>query len=187
MGVVFVGQCRIEEEELVSDVAAAARERGGEPSRFVSLYESLPSIKREHLMAMGDLLHLYFSRMGGGDSLFENDGEPAEKRPTAERICAYIEGNYYQELSPHGISERFFLNPSYMARLFRSHAGMSVGEYIRRVRHRHACRLLANKHIPVASIALNVGYRDTNYFCRCFRGIEGMSPGEYRRNLQKTR
>lgn len=98
LGIVFVGQCRIEDEDLMADIAAGARARGGDVAQFVTLYRALPSIKREHLMAMGDLIHLYFSRMGGGASFFGNEGiaEPAEKSPVAERIRNYIEGNYYQ-------------------------------------------------------------------------------------------
>lgn len=57
---------------------------------------------------------------------------------------------------------------------------MSVGEYIRLTRHKNACRLLKNSAVPVSSIALNVGYMDTNYFCRVFKSIEGITPTEYR-------
>ncbi len=179
LGTVFVGQCRIEEEDSVAEVVAGARERGGDEAQFVDLYRALPSIRREHLIAMGDLIHLYFSRMSDGVSFFGGEGT-VEKGSVAERIYKYIEGNYHRELSPRHISERFFLNPSYMARLFRREMGMSVGECIRQVRHRNACRLLRNSAVPIGSIALNVGYMDTNYFCRVFKSLEGITPTEYR-------
>lgn len=181
-GMVFLGQCRIEGEDASADITEGARERGGDAAHFLELYGALPCIKREHLMAMGDLFDLYFSRIGGEASFFEGEGiaRGKEARSLAQRITAYIDSNYYQELTPRGISERFFVNPSYMARAFRREKGVSITEYLRSVRLDNACRLLRSGNIPVSSIALNVGYADTNYFSRLFHRAKGMTPTKYR-------
>ena len=182
LGLVFLGQCRIEGEEATADIIKGAQALGGDARHFLELYESLPLIKRAHLLAMGDLFDLYFSRIEGEHDFFEGESvaEPKERRTLAERIADHIDANYYRELSPHSLSERFFVNPSYMARAFRKAYGVSVTEYIRSVRLENACRLLRRGNIPVNSIALNVGYEDSNYFARLFRKQWGMSPSEYR-------
>ena len=187
LGIIFLGQCRIAGEDLSEDIATAAKALGGEGEQFVELYRRLPVMKREDLTVMGDLFHLYFSRIGDSVSLFDKEGTPVEEErgSLAGRIASYIEVRYRYELSPRSISERFFVNPSHMARLFKQEKGMSVTEYIRRIRHQNACRLLRNSHVPVGSIALNVGYTDTGYFCRVFKRIEGMTPMQYREENQK--
>ena len=135
LGIVFLGQCRIEGEDLSEDVSAAAKALGGEGDKFIELYQRLPVMKREGLTVMGDLFHLYFSRIGDSVSLFDKEGMPVEEEVSlAGRIASYIEMRYRYELSPRSISERFFVNPSHMARLFKQEKGMSVTEYIRRVR-----------------------------------------------------
>lgn len=183
IGLVFLGQCRIEGEDASVDVVKGARARGGDADRFLELYESLPLIKREHLLAMGDLFDLYFSRFESESGFFEGEGIAESKggKSLAERIATYIDANYYRDLSPLDISKRFFVNPSYMARAFRKRYGESVTSYIHSVRIHNACRLLRDSHISVSSIALNVGYDDSNYFSRLFRRAQGMSPIQYRR------
>jgi len=186
VGIVFLGQCRIEGEDISEEVAAAAETLGGEGAPFAAMYRRLPLMKREDLTVMGDLFHLYFSRIGDSVSLFDNKGMPVDEEGVslAGRIASYIEMRYRYELSPKSVSERFFVNPSYMARQFKKEKGMSVTEYIRLVRHQNACRLLRNSRIPVGSIALNVGYIDTGYFCRVFKRIEGVTPMAYRERSQ---
>ena len=184
LGLVFLGQCRIEGEDVSADVVKGAQSLGGDARYFLELYEALPSVKREHLLAMGDLFDLYFSRIGGDGSFFGDNGTPREKEglSLAERVASYIEANYHRELSSGNLCERFFVNPSYLARAFRKQYGMSVTDYIHRVRIGKACRLLRDSNVPVGSIALNVGYEDSNYFARLFRREMGMSPLEYRRS-----
>ena len=182
IGLVFLGQCRIEGEDASVDVVKGARARGGDADRFLELYSALPLIRREHLLAMGDLFDLYFSRFEGEGDFFEGDGfaETRGGRSLAERISAYIDANYYRELTAIDISKRFFVNPSHMARAFRAKYGVSVTSYIQKIRIKNACRLLRGSNASVGSIALNVGYDDGNYFARLFRREMGMSPSAYR-------
>ena len=183
LGLVFIGQCRIEGEDASAEVIKGAQARGGDVRHFLELYQALPAIKREQLLAMGDLFDLYFSQIGGDRSIFDGEGTAAGKegKSLAERIAAYVDANYYRNLTSGILSERFFVNPSYMARAFQKRYGESVTSYIHRVRIRNACRLLRDSNISVNSIALNVGYDDSNYFCRLFRRLQGMSPIQYRR------
>lgn len=189
LGLVFIGQCRIEGEDTSADVVKGARARGGDADLFLELYQALPSVKREHLLAMGELFNLYFSRIEGDAVFFEGQGayEGKEVRSLAERIASYIDANYYRALSPRDLSERFFVNPSHMARCFRARYDMSVTDYIRKVRVENACRLLRGGNISVSSIALNVGYEDSNYFSRLFRKSLGMTPSEYRENYSNLK
>jgi AraC family transcriptional regulator len=67
-----------------------------------------------------------------------------------------------------------------MARVFRRHNGCSPGEYLRRIRVRRACRLLADTDRPLSAIAYDTGYADQSHFTRHFKRAMGVTPGEYR-------
>ncbi len=184
IGLVFIGQCRIEEMSDSLNIRLKAEEKGANKELFSSLYNALPAIKKDVLSAMGRLVNLYFSGFSGGEDFFsERDIDYSKK--ISDRICAYIEANYFQSLSPGAISKLFYLNLSYISRIFRKEKGMTIGEYIRYTRHKQACRLLENPLLSVNSIALNVGYTDTNYFCRVFKSVEGITPTEYREKQGK--
>jgi AraC-like DNA-binding protein len=64
--------------------------------------------------------------------------------------------------------------------------GASYRELGNRARHGRACRMLADSHLPVTRIALQLGYRDTANFSRAFRRQQGQSPLEYRRRCGRV-
>ena len=186
LGLVFLGQCRIEGEDPVEEIKRAARNLGGDGESFVKLYNSLPKMNRGDLLAMGNLFSLYFSKLGDVAEFFGNKGITAdEHRPLGRRMANYIENSYARNISPQEISGHFYINESYAARVFKAENKMSMTEYIRKVRFDNAKRLLATTTVSVSNIALNVGYHDANYFTRLFVREEGITPTEYRnRNLQ---
>ena len=181
LGLVFLGQCRIEGEDASDEVRRAAQALGGDPETFAGMYAALPEMKRGDLLAMGNLMSLYFSKLGDVTAFFGHAGITAgQNLPLGRRMANYIERLYAQDLTPQVISERFFINQSYAARVFRRDMGMSMTQYLRKVRLDNAKRLLRNTTISVGSIALNVGCADANYFTRIFTREVGMTPTEYR-------
>lgn len=75
------------------------------------------------------------------------------------------------------------IHPVHLARVFRRHHGCSPGEYLRRLRVRRACELLAGTDRPLVAIALATGYADQSHFTRHFKRATGVTPGAYRRLL----
>lgn len=73
------------------------------------------------------------------------------------------------------------VHPVHLARVFRRHHGCSPGEYLRRLRVRTACDLLAGTDRSLAGIALATGYADQSHFTRQFKRAMGTTPGAYRR------
>jgi AraC family transcriptional regulator len=73
------------------------------------------------------------------------------------------------------------IHPVHLARVFRRHHGCSPGEYLRRVRVRRACALLAENRQSLAGIAYATGYSDQSHFTRHFKRAMGVTPGAYRR------
>lgn len=97
------------------------------------------------------------------------------------KMKEYIRAHFHEEVTRNTLAKEFFLNPDYLARLFKKEAGLSIGGYLQEVRVREAKSLLANTALPVNEVALRVGYDNISYFSRVFREKTGLAPIEYRR------
>jgi AraC family transcriptional regulator len=79
------------------------------------------------------------------------------------------------------------VHPIHLARAFRTYIGCSPGEYVQSRRIAQACRLLLDSKIPLARIALGLGYYDQSHLTRAFTSRVGVSPGTYRAAVNPTR
>lgn len=107
-----------------------------------------------------------------------------EARPIRE-VKEYIEKNYAQKLSLEEIGKMVCLNPVYLSTLFKNQTGMTITNYMIKVRMEEAKRLLRETHMSVSSIAGKVGYTDTKFFSKTFTKTVGIKPVEYRKFEQK--
>jgi len=78
------------------------------------------------------------------------------------------------------LAETVGVHPAYLARAFRAHYGLSVGEYGRRLRLAWAAGELARGDKPLAEIAADAGFADQSHFTRVFRRHVGTTPARYR-------
>jgi len=72
------------------------------------------------------------------------------------------------------------VGPTHLARTFRVHHGVSVGEYARRARLDRAARELRRGELSLAEIAAEAGFADQSHFTRLFKRYFGTTPGRYR-------
>ena len=72
------------------------------------------------------------------------------------------------------------VHPSHLARVFRAHHGVSVGEYGRLVRLARAAEEIAAGDVPLAAIAAQAGFADQSHFTRLFKAYVGTTPARYR-------
>ena len=93
--------------------------------------------------------------------------------------------NIMQRISPGEIrpSNLVYLNPDYMARLFKKQTGRSIVNYITEYRIEKAKELLDNPDIPIGIVAAKVGYGNYSYFSKLFKDITGLTPNEYRKKI----
>lgn len=81
------------------------------------------------------------------------------------------------------IAARANVTPSYLVRLFRRFTGHTPMEWLARQRLERVATLLLTTDLPLARIALDVGWRDPTHLVRRFRAYRGQTPGAYRRQL----
>lgn len=96
-------------------------------------------------------------------------------------VKMYLDEHYAKKISLDFLSETFFINKYYLARLFKEHYGITVGDYLRTKRITVAKQLLRFSDHSIEVIAGEVGFGDIRYFCRVFKKVEGVSPGAFRK------
>jgi AraC-like DNA-binding protein len=108
---------------------------------------------------------------------------PARLHP--DDAMRYIQEHYADQLFPAQIAELFGHNPSYFSRLFHQRVGMTLVEFINRIRIQKSCQLLKRSDAGITEIALAVGYNNISHFNRFFRRLMGMTPRESRVQSRK--
>ena len=98
-----------------------------------------------------------------------------------ETITQHINTHYFENITVEEIADAVRLNPRYMMKLFRAHSGMSVWEYVVRMRISHAQRLLITTNEKITDIALESGFGSAAPFYASFKKFGGgKSPRAFR-------
>ncbi|OZB98521.1 response regulator [Paenibacillus sp. XY044] len=112
----------------------------------------------------------------------------AEKpNSVVEEIKLYIGKHVGDDLTRNSLAETVYLNPDYLARLFKKETGVPLGNYIIETRIQMAKHWLTTTQMPVHMVAGKVGYANDSYFSRLFKQECGLTPYEYRHRQQKDR
>jgi AraC-like DNA-binding protein len=149
------------------------------------LDELLSTLPRDRLMAALDILCLLADEPStplASPTAFQTMGRPSGHQPERiNRILAMIDAQFAQPLSIAQLAEAGSLSPRSLHRYFLQHLGESVSRYLMRSRIAHACQLLVDTRLPIASIAMQSGYPNTANFNRQFRSLKQMTPLQYRK------
>lgn len=115
--------------------------------------------------------------------------EEAERIRTPHRattaIVEHLRCHYTEPLSLEELSRKLNYTPQYISSLFHKDTGMSLQEFLQRIRIEEACRLIVQGEQQVSQIAQKVGYGDVKHFARVFRRIKGVSPREFRSEIKR--
>lgn len=95
-----------------------------------------------------------------------------------ERARQFIAANLTAALSVEAIAREAGLNPSGLQHIFRLAEGMSIFEYVRKLRLEHAFSLLRAGRCTVAEASLVAGYSSPTNFAKAFRRQYDLSPRE---------
>lgn len=101
--------------------------------------------------------------------------------PLVREAVTYIRFNIDQPLSLNRIADILGVHPSYLSRTFKKALGMTLTDYINKLRIEEAKHLLDQGNASVAKIASSVGYNDPNYFSKVFTKLEHVTPHDYRK------
>jgi two-component system response regulator YesN len=95
-------------------------------------------------------------------------------------ILLFIEEHYMNEISLQVLSDKFFINPSYLSRLFKEEVGQIFTKYIMQLRIQKAQVLLKTTRMRVYEVSEAIGYSDVKYFNKIFKDLTGLTPADFR-------
>lgn len=98
---------------------------------------------------------------------------------TVQRMVDLIEKAYSEKITLNTVAAALRTKPDYLGRVFRAVVGMSVHEYVTRVRLEQAAHLIGSG-IKIEAVALTVGYQSKKNFYRQFIRHFGLTPETYR-------
>ncbi|MCZ8517946.1 MULTISPECIES: response regulator [Paenibacillus] len=110
--------------------------------------------------------------------------ERREKAPTGQntmqKVIAYLQTHYTDDLNMAVVSNHFSLNYSYFSHAFQEYSGESFSNYVRRLRLDKAKELLVCSDLKVYEISEQVGFENVKHFTRIFKDTEGITALEFR-------
>jgi AraC family transcriptional regulator len=182
---------------METDLSSLARVR--HPQKASSVFSTTPeigllrnlcgthvftaSLARSNLAAA--LLVGCLGRAGNSDALSSSSPNSHGEMLVAE-IRAFIRAHAMQEISIDLLAEKFDISRRHVTRLFREHAGCSIGEFQQAQKMETASRLLAETDLPIGEIALRVGFESGAALARALRRSHGQSPSAYRSTMARS-
>jgi len=95
-------------------------------------------------------------------------------------VIGRIEREFTGRITLAELARSAHVSPNHLLRLFKTATGSTPGDYLLRVRLRHAAKLLRQSTLAIGEVAEASGFADSNYFSRKFRETYGKSPRAYR-------
>ena len=99
----------------------------------------------------------------------------------------YLEEHCVEPYNVTATAQQACVSESHLRALFDKWVGESPKKYHTRCRIEHAKHLFQTQHLPVQTVAGQVGYNDVSYFSRVFKQVTSYPPSEYRNQLRASR
>ena len=129
----------------------------------------------------GEVLQLmaeFFFGRGEADELFcDRQKRLAQER--VERVLSLLGRHLVEPLSLEEIGREVGCSPFHLSRTFSRETGMSIPQYLRKLRMERAAELLQSGKCNVTEAALEVGYSSLSHFSQAFCQTMGCCPGLY--------
>ena len=96
----------------------------------------------------------------------------------------YIKQHMHSTIEIEHIATQLDISPSYLMRTFKQHTGITMKDFINRLRIYQSLKLL-KQHLKVYEVAETVGYNEYKTFVYNFHKYMDQTPIEYMNNIKK--
>lgn len=105
-----------------------------------------------------------------------------KEKNLVHKVKDYLQENFAQEdISLNALAGIYYVNSSYLSRVFKEKTGMTFSSYLFELRMKEAAKLILRTDLKSYEIAEKVGIADPHYFSSCFKKYTGMSVSEYKK------
>ncbi|MBB1079388.1 AraC family transcriptional regulator [Limosilactobacillus sp. STM2_1] len=116
--------------------------------------------------------------INGGNS---GDFSPSDIEKNIIMALKYINANLEKSLTLENVSQKIYLSPSYLSRIFKNYFNDNFINYINLQKIALAQEKLVFTNTPINKLAHSVGFSQTSYFTKIFKQKVGMTPSKYRK------
>lgn len=113
-------------------------------------------------------------------SVYAKKNTPREVPHWLKEAKDFLNDNFAETFSLAAIAAPVGVHPAYLATKFRHCYGLTIGEYLRRLRVDFACRQLSGSNASLVEIALAAGFCSQSHLTRTFKSLTGYTPAQYR-------
>lgn len=115
------------------------------------------------------------------DSTKETASQQVKTERLVNAMKMIIDNSYDNSLlCVAAIADEMKLSAGYIGKLFRQHTGMTVSDYINKIRIDEAERILSSTNYTIKRVMEMVGYDNESTFYKKFKTYTGMTPKEFR-------
>lgn len=98
-------------------------------------------------------------------------------------ILEYIDKFLYTKITIEDLEHTFFYNRYYIMKLFKKEIGITIFDYINKLRINGSINCLTNTNDLMIKIAINNGFYSLEYFSEIFKKEIGISPKQYKKAI----
>jgi len=153
-----------------------------EQERLISQLPHPPSFQgARRLWYQGKVLQLmadFFFERQGKEELF-CDRQKRLARERVDRVVAILRRNLAEPPTLEEIGREVGCSPFYLSRTFSRETGMTIPQYLRKLRTERAAELLKSGKYNVTEAAMEVGYSSLSHFSQAFCQTMGCCPALY--------
>jgi AraC-like DNA-binding protein len=147
-------------------------------------YFDLPVVTADRFQAILQLLNVfaqYLADFAGRHALACSDAEPEAVAGAKQFVQSHVE----DPITLTQVVQHVHVSRFYFCKLFKKATGMTLTQYVTRVRVEKAKALLVDPSLRISEVVFAAGFGSVARFNSVFRGHVGMAPGEYRASLRE--
>jgi AraC-like DNA-binding protein len=107
---------------------------------------------------------------------------PINKR--IQEIHEFLMKNYREEINLEQLAGLTNMAPGSICRYFKGQTGMTIFEYLLRIRVDFACKMLMDPDLAITAVCLDSGFNNLSHFNRQFKKFTGTTPTLYRNRFR---
>jgi len=146
-------------------------------------YFDTPVVTVERFQAILQLLNVfahYLADVASKHAIASSEPEPKPVTEAKQFVHAHVE----EPITLEAVVEQVHVSKFYFCKLFKKATGMTLTEYVARVRVEKAKSLLVDPSLRISEVVFAAGFGSIPRFNTVFKRYVGMAPTEYRASLR---
>lgn len=138
----------------------------------------------ELLLLLNEMAHHTHSKLLASAHFEINEKTYFDQR--INKILSYMNYHYTQKITLDTLASVAGMNKTALCRFFRQKTGKTVVQHINELRIGFACKLLSEKKLQIADVAIECGFNSLSHFNSTFMRVTGHTPSRFK-TISKSR